>query len=359
MDIPKTMTALVAYGKNDYRLERDFPVPDCGDNDILIRTEGCGICASDLKCLHGAASYWGAETSPGWAQAPFIPGHEFVGRVVFVGRNVCGFAVGDRVAPEQIVPCNECRFCKRGQYWMCQPHKMFGYFTEYHGGMAEYVRLPMDHARVHKVPDSLPLESALLIEPFSCAKHCIDRAQIGAEDVVVLSGAGTLGLGMVTYARSRNPLKLIVLDLKPERREKALAFGADEAWDPGHEDVVQKIMDLTEGYGCDIYIEATGAPASVRQGMQMIRKLGRFVEFSVFGEETSLDWSIIGDKKELDVLGAHISPYCYPYVIEHMASGSIRTDGVVTATYALEDWEAAFERAVGRQGDIKVAFTMT
>ena len=356
MEYPKTMKALVAYGKGDYRYEEAYPVPECGDGDILIKTDGCGICASDVKCLHGAESYWGNETAKGWAEAPFIPGHEFLGHVVYTGKNVTEFQVGDRVTPEQIAPCRECRFCKRGQYWMCQPHRMYGYFTEYCGGMAEYVRLRMKHSRVHKVPEDMPMEQALLIEPFSCAKHCVDRAQIGSEDIVVLAGAGTLGLGMTTYAHSRNPGKLIVLDMSDERLALAKRFGADIVWNPGKVDVVEKIMEMTDGYGCDTYIEATGSPAAVRQGMQMIRKLGRFVEFSVFGRETSLDWSVIGDKKELDVLGAHISPYCYPYVISHMCDGSIRTDGVVTSTYALKDWEEAFDRASGKYGDLKVAF---
>lgn len=185
----------------------------------------------------------------------------------------------------------------------------------------------------------------------------MDRAQIGSEDVVVLAGAGTLGLGMTTYAASRNPAQLIVLDMIDSRLEKAKEFGADIVMNPGKEDVVAKVLEMTGGYGCDIYIEATGAPASVRQGMQMIRKLGRFVEFSVFGQETSLDWSIIGDKKELDVLGAHISPYCYPYVIEHMYDGRMKADGVVTGLYSLDDWETAFEKASGKYGDLKVAFT--
>ena len=356
MEYPKTMRALVAYGKNDYRYEENYPVPECGDDDMLIHVDGCGICASDVKCLHGAESYWGNGTTPGWAQPPFIPGHEFLGHVVYVGKNVTGFQVGDRVTPEQIVPCNECRFCRKGQYWMCQPHQMFGYFTEFNGGMAEYVRLPMKRARVHKVPEDMDIKKALLIEPFACAKHCVDRAQIGSEDIVVISGAGPLGLGMTTYARSRNPAKLIVMDLKEERLAIAKNFGADEVWNPAKEDVIAKIMDMTEGYGCDIYIEATGAPPSVRQGMSMIRKLGRFVEFSVFGAETSLDWSIIGDKKELDVLGAHISPYCYPYTIAHMYDGSIRTDGVVTSLYDLKDWEEAYDKASGKYGDLKVAF---
>ena len=356
MEFPKTMKALVAYGKDDFRLVPDFPVPECGDDDILIKTEACGICASDVKCLHGADSYWGNETMKGWAQPPFIPGHEFLGTVVHVGRNVTEFQLGDRVTPEQITPCGECRFCKRGQYWMCQPHRMYGYFTDFHGGMAEYVRLRLPYSRVHKVPKDMPLERAVLIEPFACSKHCVDRAQIGSEDIVVLSGAGTLGLGMTTYAASRNPAKLIVLDMRDERLEKALEFGADMVMNPGKEDVVAKIMELTDGYGCDIYIEATGNPASVRQGMQMIRKLGRFVEFSVFGSETSLDWSIIGDKKELDVLGAHLGPYCWPYTISHMYDGSMKSDGVVTSAYSLDEWEEAYEKATGKYGDLKVIF---
>lgn len=357
MRYPETMKALVAYGKGDYRLERNYPVPPCGDDDILIKTDACGICASDVKCLHGAESYWGNETAEGWAKPPFIPGHEFLGHVVYVGGNVTDFKVGDRVTPEQIAPCGECRFCKRGQYWMCNPHKMYGYFNDFCGGMAEYVRLRVKHSQIHKVPEDMELKSAILIEPYGCAKHCVDRAQIGSEDVVVLAGAGTLGLGMTTYAASRNPAQLIVLDMIDSRLEKAKEFGADIVMNPGKEDVVAKVLEMTGGYGCDIYIEATGAPASVRQGMQMIRKLGRFVEFSVFGQETSLDWSIIGDKKELDVLGAHISPYCYPYVIEHMYDGRMKTDGVVTGLYSLDDWETAFEKASGKYGDLKVAFT--
>ena len=93
------------------------------------------------------------------------------------------------------------------------------------------------------------------------------------------------------------------------------------------------------------------------QGLRMIRKLGRMVEFSVFGEPTTVDWSIIGDKKELDVLGSHLSPYCYPFVIENIASGKLKTDGVVTRTFSLEEWETAFDYASGKYGDFKVAIT--
>lgn len=356
MTLPKTMKAIVAFSKDEYRLVEDYPTPECGPDDIIIKTEACGVCAGDLKCKTGAAMFWGDDTQPEWVNPPFIPGHEFLGIVVEVGKNIKGFSIGDRVAPEQIKPCGECRFCKTGRYWMCQPHATFGFQKDNNGGMAEYVRLPK-HSVVHHVPKDIPLKDALLIEPYGCSKHAVDRANIQNEDVVVISGAGTLGLGMVTYARLKNPAKLIVLDLQDYRLEKAKEFGADIVWNPSKEDVVKKILDLTEGYGCDVYIEATGHPSSVAQGMHMIRKLGCFVEFSVFGEETTLDWSIIGDRKELDVLGAHLSPYCFPFVIENIRNGKLKTNGVVSNTFPIEEWETAFEYASGKHGDFKVAIT--
>lgn len=238
---------------------------------------------------------------------------------------------------------------------MCQPHATFGFQKDNNGGMAEYVRYPKT-AVIHRVPEGMPLEKALLVEPYACSKHCVDRAQITNEDVVVISGAGTLGLGMITYARMKNPAKLIVLDMVDSRLQKAKEFGADIVWNPSKVNVVEEIKKLTDGYGCDIYIEATGHPSSVQQGLDMIRKLGRFVEFSVFGEAATVDWSIIGDGKELDLLGAHLSPYCFPFVTEHIADGKLMTDGLIKNFFDLEDWEKAFEYATGKYGDFKVAF---
>lgn len=355
-NVPETMKALVAYGNGDYRLELNYKTPECGPDDVIIKTEACGICAGDLKCQHGAAMFWGDETQPAWVKPPFIPGHEFLGTIVEMGENVTGHKIGDRITADQIVPCGECRFCKDGHYWMCQPHNIFGFQTENNGGMAEYVRYPKT-ALLFDVPKDMPLKDALLIEPYGCAKHCVDRAQIGSEDIVVLSGAGTLGLGMVTYAKMRGPKKLIVLDMNDERLAKAKEFGADLVWNPSKIDVIEEIMKLTEGYGCDIYIEATGHPSSVIQGLSMIRKLGRFVEFSVFGAPTTVDWSIIGDRKELDILGSHLSPYCFPFVIENIGNGNLKTAGVVGHTFPIEEWEKAFEYATGKHGDLKVAIT--
>ncbi len=354
---PKTMKALVAYGKDDYRFEPAYPTPECGPSDIIIRTEACGICAGDLKCSHGAAMFWGDGAQPAWVKPPFIPGHEFFGRIVAMGEEVEGYRLGDRIIADQIVPCGKCRFCRDGHYWMCQPHDMLGFQSYNNGGMAEYVRYPKNCV-ISRVPEEMTVEQALLVEPYGCSKHAVDRGSITNEDVVVISGAGTLGLGMVTYARRKNPKLLIALDLQENRLQKAKEFGADLVFNPSQCDVDREIKALTDGYGCDVYIEATGHPSSVAQGLTVIRKLGRFVEFSVFGQETTVDWSIIGDRKELDILGAHLSPYAYPFVIENMQNGNLKTDGVVTSMFPLEDWQAAFDRASGKYGDLKVAFRL-
>ena len=340
MSIPEKMKALVAVKAGEYRLET-VPVPVPGEENILIKVEACGICAGDLKCSHGAAMFWGDEVQPAWVKPPFIPGHEFFGRIVQMGENVTGYELGDRITADQIVPCGKCRFCKDGHYWMCQPHDMLGYQYYNNGGMAEYVRYPKESV-ISRVPEEMSLEDALLIEPYGCSKHCVDRAQITNEDVVVISGAGTLGLGMITYARMKNPKLLIALDMQDNRLAKAKEFGADLVWNPGKMNVGEEIRKLTDGYGCDIYIEATGHPSSVIQGMDMIRKLGRFVEFSVFGAPTTMDFSIIGDRKELDVLGSHLSPYAYPFVIENIQKGNLKTDGVVSHIFPLEDWLVFF-----------------
>lgn len=352
---PKTMKALVAYARDEYRFEAEYPTPECGPDDIIIKTEACGICAGDLKCSHGAAMFWGDETQPAWVKPPFIPGHEFFGRIVELGKNVEEFKLGERIIADQIVPCGKCRFCKDGHYWMCEPHDMLGFQSYTNGGMAEYVRYPKNCV-ISRIPEEMSIEAAALVEPYGCSKHAVDRATITNEDVVVISGAGTLGLGMITYARMKNPKMLIVLDMQEKRLEKAKEFGADLVLNPGTCDVEKEIKALTEGYGCDVYIEATGHPSSVIQGLKAIRKLGRFVEFSVFSAETTVDWSIIGDRKELDLLGAHLSPYAYPFVIENMIKGNLKTDGVVSSTFKLEDWEKAFEYAAGTHGDFKVAF---
>ncbi|MDY7548867.1 alcohol dehydrogenase catalytic domain-containing protein [Glaciimonas sp. Gout2] len=342
-----TMQAVVCHGPKDYRLQK-IRRPIAGYKELVIKIAACGICASDCKCHSGAAMFWGGEGQPSWVKPPVVPGHEFFGYVVAAGEGGeehFGVRIGDRIIAEQIVPCEKCRYCKSGKYWMCEVHNIFGFQRDVaDGGMADYMRIPPT-AIVHQIPDSLSLEDAALIEPMACAIHTINRADIQFDDVVVIAGAGPLGLMMVQVARLKTPKKLVVIDLVPERLNAALQMGADMVINPSDDDAKVIIDSLTDSYGCDVYIETTGVPAGVTQGLELIRKLGRFVEFSVFGKETSADWSIIGDRKELDIRGAHLGPYCYPVAIDLFDRGLVTSEGIVTHTFSLDEWEKAFALA--------------
>lgn len=342
--IPETMTAIINHGPKDYRLET-IPTPVAGPGELLVKVGACGICASDVKCHSGAEMFWGEDP---WVKTPVVPGHEFFGTVVAIGEGAgekFDVEIGERVIAEQIIPCGKCRFCKSGDYWMCEPHDMYGFQSKIaDGGMAEYM-IFKPNSRVHKIPDALSIADAAILEPFACSIHTVNRAEIGFNDVVVIAGAGPLGLGMVQAAKLRNPKILIVIDALEERLELSKKYGADMVINPMKEDAVSLVKNLTDGYGCDIYIEATGVPVGVTQGLEMIRKLGRFVEFSVFGKETTVDWSIIGDRKELDIRGAHLGPNCYETAINLFERGLITSEGIVTDTYPLKDWENAFNVA--------------
>jgi len=157
--------------------------------------------------------------------------------------------------------------------------------------------------------------------------------------MVVVAGCGTIGLGIVAYARLKSPAAVVAVDLSDDRLTRAKHLGATHTLNPRSEDVVQAILDMTEGYGCDVYIEATGAPASVEQGLRAIRKAGTFVEFSVMGAPVTTDWTVIGDTKELTIKGGHLGPNCYPSVIQSLASGAIDGSVFVTHVLPLEDFE--------------------
>ena len=334
------MTAVVCHGPEDYRVEQ-VERPVAGPRELVIKVTACGICASDCKCFTGAKMFWGGDP---WVKVPVVPGHEFFGEVADLGDGAAehfGVKAGERVIAEQIVPCDRCRYCRSGQYWMCEVHNIFGFQRLVaDGGMSEYMRLPTT-SRVHRIPASIAMEDAAIIEPLACAIHTVQRGDVQLDDVVVIAGAGPIGLMMVQVAHLKTPRKLVVIDPVAERRGLALGFGADVVIDPLNEDADAVVRGLTDGYGCDVYIEATGSPGGVTQGLGLIRKLGRFVEFSVFGKETSVDWSIIGDRKELDVRGAHLGPYCYPIAIDLLERGLVTSKGIVTHQYGLDDWDAA------------------
>ena len=355
-EVPSRMQAVVCHGPEDYRLEEvDVPVP--GPGEALVRVEAVGICASDLKCYHGAAKFWGDENRPAWAETEVIPGHEFTGTVVALDEQAAArwkVAVGDRVVAEQIVPCWTCRYCLGGDYHMCAPHDMFGFKRRTPGAMASYMVFTAD-SLVHPVSQDLPPAHAAFAEPLSCALHAVERARLAFDDVVVVAGCGPIGLGMVAGAKAKHPRLVVALDLAQDKLELARACGADVIVNIGSEDPVAVVRGLTDGWGADVYLEGTGHPAAVGQGLNLLRKLGRYVEYSVFGSDVSVDWSIISDDKELDVLGAHLGPHCWPAAIAMIESGRLPMDRICTHQLPLTEFQAGLDLVASGQDSIKVS----
>jgi len=355
MAIPKTMKAVRVHAPNDYRLE-EIPTPQPGPGEVLIKVLATGICASDVKAFHGAR-VWGSAEIEAYIEAPVTAGHEFVGEVVAMGEGAAekyGLAIGDYAVSEQIVPCWKCRYCQRGQYWMCQQHDIYGFKGKRaEGSWAEYMLFPAN-AINYKVPKTIPPEQGALIEPMACAIHATQRGDIQLGDVVAIAGMGPIGLGMLQVAKQKGPGLVIALDMKPKRLELALKLGADLAIDVSKGDAIQRVLDLTGGYGCDVYIEATGAGPAVAQGLQMGRKLGTFVEFSVHAQPTAVDWSVIGDVKELNVHGAHLGAYSYPLAIHYLETGVINGAALVTHRLPLDKFAEALELAHRADDSIKV-----
>ena len=350
------MQAVICHGPKDYRLE-EVDVPRPGPGQALVRVEAVGVCASDVSCYHGAAKFWGDETRPAWAETEVIPGHEFVGIVVEIddeARARWNVDVGDRVVSEQIVPCWECRYCKRGQYWMCAPHDLYGFKRRTPGAMASYMIYPAE-ALVYKVSKDIPPAHAAFAEPLSCGLHAVERADIKFDDVVVVAGCGPIGLGMIAGAAAKFPAHIIALDMADSRLAVAKLCGADLTVNIANEDPRELVLSLTEGYGADVYLEATGQPSAVQQGLNLLRKLGTFVEFSVFKDPVSVDWSIISDDKELDVRGAHLGPNCWPAAIRMIESGRLPMDRICTHQLPLAQFQEGLDLVADGTTSVKVS----
>jgi len=159
---------------------------------------------------------------------------------------------------------------------------------------------------------------------------------------------------MIAAERLKNPGLLIALDLVDARLALAKRFGADVIMNPDKVDVVEEVLSLTGGYGCDVLIEATGNPEAIEPALHMIRKAGTFVEFSVMKGSSTVDWTIIGDGKELDIHGAHLAPYTFPVAIEYLRSGRIDIEAIITDELPIERHAEGFAKVEHPGNSIKI-----
>ena len=166
---------------------------------------------------------------------------------------------------------------------------------------------------------------------------------------------GPIGLCDLQLAKLKNPKLLIAVDTKEKRLQAAKELGADVVLNPAKCDAAEEVRKLSDGYGCDVYINVTGHPSGCVQGLDMIRKLGTFVEFGVFGSDTTVNWSVIGDRKELDIKGSHIGgQHGYDVAISMLEKGVFNAEKIVTHEFPLSKWKEAFDMATVGEESIKI-----
>lgn len=332
-----TMKAVRCHGfGGQHRLQKDIPVPAPGPGEVLVRVDLSGICAADR-------AMWDA-TGPWQLNFPFTPGHEFTGTVVELGDGageLHGLAVGDRAIAELNISYGNDFYRQRGAYHLTDQMQVLGATLD--GGWAEYMLYPAE-AVIHKVPDALSNRAACYTEPLANAIHGVQRADIGFEDVVVVSGAGPIGMGMVQAAALKTPRKLILINPGKAKRDLALTLGADLAFAPDDPKLTEALGDLTGGRGADVFLEASGQVSAFTQGLEIVRKGARIVVFGVYKSPATVDLNIFGEFKELDIRGGHLAPFTYATALDLMARGRIDGDSAVTHVYPLDEFEAAIMR---------------
>lgn len=331
------MQAAVLYDQQDLRIvERPIPEPDEGE--VVIKNVVSTTCGTDVKVYKRGYPL---------LKPPHPFGHEFSGVITAMGRGVEGFHEGDRVAVHNSAPCGRCYWCKHGQPSMCEDLQ----FNR--GAYAEYVKVPQRIVRLNMfhMPKDMSHKTASLLEPFSCAVYGIQNCPVGLGDLVVINGAGPIGL-MFTRLAALRGARVLVTDLAPGRLEVANAMGAWRTLDlSGIENPVEAVLECTDCHrGADVVIECTGSLGVWENSLRMARKGGFVLLFggTKKGSVLNVDATLL-HYSQLTVKGVfHTTPLGVSQAFKLLEMGVVSDKDFVQHEYPLKELEKALlEHASG------------
>ena len=314
--------------KAAYELEiQDRPMPVISDpDDVLIKVKTAGICGSDMHVYHG--------TSP-VATYPRVMGHEIAGEVIGKGSTVSQLAIGDRVVIDPVISCGACYQCRIGRQNVCSKLQVRSVHVD--GGFQEYVAVP--RKSLHKIPENLSWEEAVMIEPFTIAEQTCWRAGLTKEDTVFIMGAGPVGLSVLKRAKISGA-RCIVSDIVDSRLKMALAFGADAVINATTEDVLERLIKSTDGQKPSVVIDAVCTIKSFEQTLDYVCPAGRIVTLGFHPSPSAIAQLSI-TAREIDVRGSRLHNNKFPDVIHLFASGQIQVKEMITHQFPFEQIRAA------------------
>ena len=327
-------------------VDRETATPAIGPEDVLIKVHNTGICGSDIEYyIHNKCGAF-------IPQKPLVLGHELSGVVAEVGSKVDFPVKGTRVAIDPSMPCRVCRFCRSGRHNLCENLRFIGTAaTVPHliGGFGEYVSIPAVNCFV--VPDNVSWAEATCLEPMSVAVHAALRPGTISGKKVLITGGGTIGQFVALACRAFGAAVVAVSDIRDFRRDFAVEQGADYGINPTNPDDVGRTQETTGGF--DVIFEASGAPAAVKQNLELINRGGAIVQIGTIAQNVDLPFNLIM-AKELTVVGSFRYGDIYPISMNLIATGRVGVAPLVSEIFPFSETTKAFELAAERGNAIKI-----
>ncbi len=325
------------YGKLEIK---DVPMPQIGEDEVLLRVRAAGVCITDLHVYTGQFIY---------GRPPHILGHEICAEIVDMGSRVTGFTPGQRVVVETSIGCGHCAFCKSGQRHLCENMTEIG-FTPNNGGYAQYLKAPAGN--LFPVPDEISDAEAAILESVVCPAGALMRWGVRFGETVVVYGVGPAGLAFLQTAKALGAGRIIAVARNRRRLERSLKFGADEIISSAEENVSERIRELTGDEGPGLICEATGAPKIIEEIFDIARKGGRIICYGLPPDSAQIHFPVSTMiMKQLEVYGAVGNPLVWEPLMQLIAAGRINLKDMVTHTFPLDHIEDAFKLLTDKSAD--------
>ncbi|MGC8972141.1 MAG: zinc-dependent alcohol dehydrogenase [bacterium] len=301
---------------------KEIGEPLCPEGYVKIKVRFVGICGSDVSAYKG--------TSP-MCIYPRIIGHEIVGEIVEINDRTTNLKIRDRVILEPYVCCGRCYPCLNGRTNSCENLKVLGVHID--GGMTEYISHPA--YLIHRLPDSLSFEEAVMAEPLSIALHSIHRLRLKPGEHIVIFGAGQIG-NLAAQASLFFGAIPILIDILYERLNIAKNLGIENVLNPRTEDIIERIKWITNNRMAECVIEATGSSFGIRTALDVVSFTGRIALVGWPNQEITLPTALI-TRKELDVYGSRNSVGEFPLALEMIEKKRINVKALISKVVSLEE----------------------
>jgi alcohol dehydrogenase len=345
------MKALVYHGPDSIAWE-EVPKPEIlADTDAIVRVDCTTICGTDLHILKGDL--------PAVTEGRIL-GHEAVGTVDLIGSAVKNLNIGDRVLVSCVTACGACRYCRESRYGQCLGGGGWILGNTIDGTQAEFVRIPFADNSTYSAPVGVSDEALLMLADILPTAYEVGvlNGRVRPGDVVAIVGAGPIGLSAILGSRLFNPSHIIAIDLADSRLDAAKQFGADIVINNAREDPRQVILDLTDGLGADVSIEAVGVPATFELAATLIRPGGHVANIGVHGEPVTLHLEDLWTKNVTITTGL-VDTYSTPTLLRLLRGDQIDAGRFVTHHFQLGDVIDAYDTfsRSAETGALKVVLT--